>query len=293
MRNTPYVKRFTRTVFSDQSVLGRTRFVGVLDALGAVVTAATVQVAANNLTFLVNGVAETVIGTYTGATGAANQIVFVDANIATIQRLIETINGLGVGHPVGANLFRRWRASIADFRPGFAIGAGDGLAAGPTNVLLGDNSEGLVLNADISNLAVANTMSIGVGVPDCRRGSGPMLFDHFESDYVVTTAGVRTPQRNARVQQQQFGAVPFEVRIESIHCGAVFANNDKVIQVFDQDNNLIWGHLLAAANDVPVNVLGENQPIVGTPGSPLWVECAGTGAYTNGPLTVSGWVRVN
>jgi hypothetical protein len=269
----------------------RTKYWRGLSAAGLEVTAATLQVAANNLTWLVNALAETVIGTYTGASGTANQIVFADANIASINNLVNTINGLGTGHPTGANLYRRMRASVADFRPGFAIGAGDGLVAAATNILLGDNSDGYEVFADSSALAVANTMSIGVGVPTCRRGSGPLIFDHFESDHIVTTAGVLTEQREAAVQQERFDAARFEVSIDSIHCGAAFANNDLVLQVYDINDNLLWGHALGAGTDVPANVLGNEQPIVGPMGSPLFVEAAGTGAFTDGPFVVSGWVR--
>lgn len=288
------VHRFTRTVTDDESVLCRAKFVAREDAAGVLVTAATIQTAVNQLTFLVNAAAETVIGTYTGATGAANQIVLADANIATIEMLVRTINGLGVGHPVGANLFRRWRAAVADFRPAFAIGATSGLAVGPANALLGVNGDGLEIFADSSGLAVANTMSVGIGVPTARRGSGPVLADHFESDYIVTTAGVLTPQREAAIQQERFDARRFQVHIDSIHGGAAFANNDKILRVYDTSQAApIWQYQLNAALDVPGNVLDESQPIVGRMGSPVWVELAGTGAFTDGPLTVSGWIKVS
>lgn len=291
MQVTPNVKRFTRTVTEDTPIMCRLKYWRGLSALGFQVTAATVAVGANNLTFLVNAAAETVIGTYTGATGAANQIVFADANIASIHHLVDTINGLGVGHPTGVNLYRRMRASFGDWRPGWVIGAGDGVVAGAANILLGDNHAGYTVLADTSALAVADTLSVGVGVADCRRGSGPALFDHFESDYIVTTAGVVTPQRESAVQQERFGFERFQVSIDSIHAGMAHATNDKRIRVYDINDNLIWTYQLNALNDVPVNVLGPNQPIEGPIGSPLFVEVDGTGGFTDGPLTVAGWVK--
>ena len=169
-----------------------------------------------------------------------------------------------------------------------------GLAAAAANILLGDNDDGLEIFADSDGggLAVANLISLGMGVPTCRRGSGPMVFDHFESDYVVTTAGVLTPQRNAAVEQERFDAARFECMIDSIHCSATFAGNDKALRVFDINDNLIWGFTLGAAlNDPPGNALSEEQPIIGPMGSPLFIECDGTGAHVDGPLTVSGWIR--
>lgn len=292
MRVTENDLRFTRTVFEDESRLCRVKYWRGLSAVDVEVTSATVQVTVNLLTFLVNTIAETVIGTYTGNSGGDNQVVYVDANVASIQNLVDTINGLGTGHPTGANLYRRMRASMGDYRPGFVIGNGDGLAAAAANILLGDTLDGYEVFADSSGLAVANTFSIGVGVPTCRPGTGPRLFDHFESDYVVTTAGVRTPQRFPTVQQTRFDAAKYQVQIDSIHCGATFANNDNVLRVFDIDDNLLWAYALGAATDVPVNVLGADQPIMGPAGSPLFVEAAGTGALTDGPFTVAGFTRM-
>ena len=58
---------------------------------GTAITSATVQVTANNLTLLVNTAAETVIGTYTGNSGADNTATFGDTNCATIQELMDVI----------------------------------------------------------------------------------------------------------------------------------------------------------------------------------------------------------
>ena len=284
-------KRFTRTVTEDEAILCRIKYWRGPDALGAEVTQATVQVTAPQIAFVVNTVAETVIGTYTGNTQGDDDVVFADANIASIRHLVDTINGLGAGHPLGVNLYRRMRASVGDFRPGWAIGATAGIVAGPVNILLGDNEDGYAVAGDSSGLAVADTFSVGVGVPTCRRGSGPVLFDHFESDYVVTTAGLKVPQRNAVVEQTRFDAARYQVLIDSIHCGQTFAGNDNVIRVYDINDNLIWSHALGAATDVPVNVLGPNQPITGPFGSPLFVEAAGTAGLTDGPMTVAGWIR--
>lgn len=292
MRVTPNVKRFTRTVYADESILYRLKYWRGVDVAGAQVAAATATLAVTDVLITINAVADTIVGTYTGASGAASQVVYADGNIGDIAHVVNTLNGLGVGHPVGVNLYRRLRASIADWRPGTVVGATSGIVAGATNILLGDNSDGLACLADSSGMAVANIFSIGVGVPTCRRGSGPLIFDHFESGYVVTTQGVLTPQREQAIQQERFDAARFEVVIDSIHCGQVFAGNDNVIQVFDINDNLVWGHVLGAGNDVPVNVLGPDQPIVGPMGSPLFVEAVGTGALTDGPMTVAGFVRI-
>lgn len=284
-------KRFTRTVYEDESILCRLKYWRGLSAAAVEVTQSTVTVTVAQLQFIVNTIAETIIGTYTGNSAGDDDIVFADGNIADVGHLVDTINGLGVGHPTLANLYRRMRASVGDFRPGWAVGATSGLATGATNILLGDNDDGYAVFGDSGGLAVANTFSIGVGVPTCRRGSGPVLFDHFESDYVVTTAGVRTPQRNAVVEQTRFDAARYQVMIDSIHCGQTFANNDNVIRVYDINDNVIWAHTLGAATDVPVNVLGPSQPITGPFGSPLFVEAAGSGALTDGPMVVAGWIR--
>lgn len=290
---TPNVKRFTRAVWADEPLICRLKYWRGLSAAGAQVTAATVLSAAGNqLTFAVNALAETVIGTYTGASAGADDIVLADANIATVGNLVDTINGLGVGHPVGANLYRRMRASLADWRPGWVLGAGDTIVIGATNILLGDNSDGLGIAADTSNLATADTMSVGIGVPTCRRGSGPQIVDHFESDYVVTTAGVLTPQREQAVQQERFDSARFQVVIDSIHAAMVHATNDKRIRVYDINDNVVWAYQLNALDQPPLNMLNEDITIDGPMGSPLFVEVDGTGGFTDGVLQVSGYIRV-
>lgn len=294
MRVTPNIKRFTRLVTADTPILCRLKYWRGLSAVGAQVTVATVQVAANNLTFLINTIAETIIGTYTGNSGGDNQVVFVDAapSVGTVGNLIDVINGLGPGHPVGVNLYRRMRASLGDWRPGWVIGNGDGLAAGPDDILLGDNSDGYEVLADTSELATADTLSVCIGGPTCRRGSGPQVFDHFESDYVTTTAGVTTPQRESVVQQERFDSARFQVVIDSIHAGMLHATNDKRIRVYDINDNLVWTYQLNALDQPPANILNENITIDGPMGSPLFVELDGSGGFTDGPLQVSGFIRV-
>jgi hypothetical protein len=91
-----------------------------------------------------------------------------------------------------------------------------------------------------------------------------------------------------RRRREEQNSPRIQTIIESIHCGAAFANNDLTISVYDNLDNLIWQYVLGAGTDVPRNVLEAEHPIVGPMGSPLFVEAAGTGAFTDGPLAVRG-----
>lgn len=288
---------FSRTVMEDESVLAYAKYVARNNAAGALVTAATIQVQANSLLFTVNGAAEVVIGTYTGNSGADNEIVYADANIASILRLVETINGYGAGMVAAGTTFNRWRAAYGDFRPGFAIGAGDGVAAVAANALLGDHHPGLAIYGDGSNLAVPNIYSIGIpcGEFGTEKGAWPQFPDHFESDYTSTTTGVVTKMRHSAARRREEQPVSETgVIITSIHAGAVMTANDKRLRVYDKDNNLIWAYYLAALDQPPNQVLSEDNPIEGPPGSPLWVELdsvSNGGLTTDLPFTVSGYIR--
>jgi len=286
---TPIGQKVARTVQEDESVLCRAKYVARQNAASVDVTAATIETTATRHVFLVNGVAETLIGAYTGNTGADNEIVWSDGNANTIQELIDLINGVGVGQTA----FNRWRASLGDFRPGYVIGAGDGLVAAAANALLGVHDPGLDLLADSTGQAVAETMSVCLGIPSTQEGTGAFLPSHFESGYTSTVAGVITRVREeVRRREEQAITAQWQVHITGIHAGAAFANNDKRIRVFDRENNLIESIILAAANEPARALLGEEAPIVGPMGSPLWVELNGTGAFTNGPLSVHGYIHV-
>lgn len=291
-------KSFSITRAEDGSSLCRAKwnYFTNVNAAGNPVTAATIEVAANSLLFTVNGAAETIIGTYTGNSGADNEIVFADGNIATIANLIRAINGGAPGHPAktDATYLRRWRAGLADFRPQFVIGAGDGLVTAAANALLGRGSAGLALLADSSGLASTNLISVGCGVPGAEEGGGQYLPDHFESDYEVTTAGVKTPTRDEiRRREEQVGRPRLSVFLTDIQVGALFATT-KVARVYDDQGNLLKSWNLGAAVAVPGSGQFDfkNPLVVGPPGSPLWVEVSGTGAFTNGDVTVSGFLRV-
>jgi hypothetical protein len=293
MLTNPHGKPFSRVVHADESVMAFAKYVARQNAAAVNVTAATMAVAANGLLFTVNAAAEVVIGTYTGSTAAANGINFVDANIANIRNLIDTINGLGAGMVAAGTTFNRWKAGLGDYRPGYVIGAGDGTVVAAANALLGEDHIGLPILADISNHAAANTMCVGIPLIGTARGTGGLLPSHFESDYTSTTAGVVTRNRfsQARRQEEQPTSQTM-VEITGIHMGAVFANGDQVITVYDINDNVVWAYNLLALLVPPAQVLSVDNPIVGPMGSPLFVEVAGTGALTDGPLTVSGNIRV-
>ena len=296
----PLGKQFNNTRSADQSALCYIKTntglpLATTDA-GAALTASTVEVQANQLLFTVNGAAETTIGTYTGNSGADNAIVFADANIANIQRLINTINGRGVGHPApsAATYLRRWRAGLGDFRPQFVIGAGDGLVTAAANSMLGRGDDGLAALADSSGLAAANTISIGCGVGRALEGGGQQIPDHFESDYESDTAGNKTPTRfpERRVEDQPAQA-SFQVVITDIKVGALFATT-KLVTVYDNAGNTLKTESLGAATSIAGSGdwSRENPYVTGPVGSPLWVEISGTGAFTDGACTVSGFRNI-
>jgi hypothetical protein len=83
-----------------------------------------------------------------------------------------------------------------------------------------------------------------------------------------------------------------QVYITGIHMGTAW-NTTRLIQVYDIWDNLIWQYNpLVAITDVPGDVVGRDNPIVGPMGSPLYVEASGTAAYTTTPLTVTGRISV-
>lgn len=295
-------KPFTRVVVADDSALCYVKWnpYKTTNAAGDTVTAATVEVTANGLVFLVNGSAETVIGTYTGNSADDNDIVFGDTNLTTVKLLIDTINGRGVGHPAASasTYLDRWRAGYGDFRPGFTIGSGDGIVLSAANAMLGRGVEGIKVEADSSALATANTYSAGIGTDHAIEGRGQVIPDHFDSDYLTNSVSAGTERTRTRFperrQEEQPGLAGFQVYITGIHFGAAYATNAKVVTVFDKDNNTLFQETLGSGNNLAAadqyNI--DNPVVVGPAGSPLFVEATGTGALTDGPLTVRGFIRV-
>jgi len=289
-------KPVSRSAAADGSALCYARFnadrdpVPTTDAAAAI-TAATIEVQANLIDLQVNGAAETVIGTYTGNSGTDGQAVFGDTNCATVGELIAVLNGLAPGQ---TSAVRRWRAGLGDFRPQFVIGTGDGLVLAASNALLGRNHQGLALQADSSALASANTISVGLGIPFAKEGGGQSIPDHFESEYSSTTAGVRTPVRSAgRRIDEQPGLARFQVYVTDIQVGALFATT-KVVTAYDNAGNTLKVETLGSGTAIAGagNYSVDNPWVVGPPGSPVWLEVTGTGAFTDGTVSASGYIRV-
>ncbi len=291
-------KQVARVVAADQSSICRLRFnagrlpIPQTDA-GADVTAATMEVTANTLVFLVNAGAETVIGTYTGNSGADNVLTFGDTNCATVAQLIACINGQAPGQASG---FRRWRAGLDDFRPQHVLGTGDGLVTAAANAMLGTDVQGLAVLADSSALATANVQSMGIGVPGARRGGGQTIPDHFETGFTSTTAGVRTPVREAGISiENQPGQANFQVFITDVQA-QIAHTTTKVITAYDNAGNILQQEGVAAAANGTIAGTGnfniDNPWAVGPPGSPVWVEVTGTGGVaTAGSTSAFGYIR--
>lgn len=293
-----FVKQVVRVGSADEDVLCYAKYVARQNAAGVDVTAATIQVQANSLLFTVNGAAEVVIGTYTGNSGADNEIVYADANIASIQNLINTINGFGAGMVAAGTTFNRWRAGFGDFRPGFVIGAGDAIAAAAANALLGEDHIGLAVQADASNLAVANTRSVCLGVEGARSAWPGRHPDHFESDYTSTVAGVVTKRRHTQAArlEDQHGVVDTMAVITDINVGCTSSvTTTGTITVYDIWDQIVWQYVHDATDAWSASqegIVDEQNPIFGPPGSPLFVEWAPGGTYADGPLQVRGYVGV-
>ncbi len=296
MRMRPLGKQISRSIIgADVSALCHLKInatppVVETDA-GAEITTATCQVTTNNLTLLVNGSAETVIGTYTGNSGADNVTVFGDTNCATIQELLDVLNGVAPGQ---SSVVRRWRAGLGDFRPQFVIGSGDGLATAAANCMLGPDADGLQCLADTSNLA-AITMAMGLGTDRARRGGGQSFPDKFESDHSGTVGGVKSPVRSAGRMVEEHPNQPLtQVALTNILLNLSF-NTTGVLTVYDNLGNTLysWNVGTAAANVPGSGEYTADNPIcMGPPGSPLFLEFVGTGAITAGVCTAVGYERI-
>lgn len=276
----------SRVVTDDQSVLAyvkwnpKQRFI---EDGATAVTAAQMQVQANLINFTLNAVADATIGTYTGNSGSDDQVVFADA--ATVQVLLDLINGLELG-------IDRYIAGLGDFRPGFAIGTGDGLAVALTNILLGETHKGLEVFADSSGLGTANTMSVGCGTSGAKAGAGQEFPDVKQFEYTSTTAGVITKVRNPNLSRERTYTSRLEVRVVHVHFAAAYASNAKQLDFYDSSNNLLRRTVIGSADVLPdADRYNFDNPIVSAVG-PVFVEGVGSGALTDGPLVVGWYERV-
>lgn len=92
--------------------------------------------------------------------------------------------------------------------------------------------------------------------------------------------------------EEQPGRPRFQVILTDVLVGALFATT-KIVRVYDQAGTILKSVSLGAATSIPGSGQfdAKNPWVIGTPGSPLWVEVSGTGAFTDGDVTVSGFVR--
>lgn len=262
------------------------------DHLGVEISAATVQQLLTGLDFLANAAGDTGINAYTGASGAAGQLRYADGNANTVQKVIDIINGVGVGQPLpgAAGYMTRYRAGLADARPGTSLDANSGVAVGAASLLLGGPSEGRHISMDGANTpTVAHRVSLGAS--RARDGGGSVFADHFESDYRSDVNGNRFPVRDERRrQEEQPGLARYQVFITEIVYEAAWANNDKVLEVYDIDDVLVDSFAIGSADRSLA--ISEDHPVVLPVGSPAFIEGKGTGALTDGLLSASGYIRV-
>ena len=280
-------KSASRHVTDDQSALCWVKWnprLLVGEDGSTVTTAARMQVQANLINFDVNGTADTTIGTYTSNSGGDDEVVLADAG--TVQGLLDRINSTEIG-------VRRYIAGLGDFRPGFVIGTGDGLAVALTNIMLGHYSDGLEVFADASGLANGELLAAAIGTPRAREGKGQQIPDHRESGYTSTTAGVVTPVREPERSREVYPfTTTFETRLTGIHFAASYATNAKIVSVYDQEDNLLFQETLGSGDVLAADErYSFDNPIVTAQG-PLFVEAVGTGALTDGPLTIQGFIRL-
>ncbi len=301
-------KAFSRVVGDDQSVLVRARFVGDDNAAGTAATAATIQNRAAGLTFAINTVAEG-LNDYTGFSGSAGQIQFVDTGADSIRELLQAIHGIAPGQTAN----RRWRAAQGDFPELYTLDATTGLVTAAGDALVGPHADGLSLFADTS--AITNTPAVWVGVGTERglRAGGGLKFPDYFEDYPgtsgITGFSSNTPDRTRQRAKQNDESVFVGVYTPVITYVAVnidFTNNDTTIRIWDNslDPDSDTPLLLQSpgdtsiANGVPVSVLlGGLQggfEFRGTPGEPLFVEVRGTGGPTfQGGVVVGGYYELS
>ena len=295
-------KKVSRSVVADGSALCAVKWDPHedFDEAGTEIATATVTQAADGLIFTANGNADTGINAYTSSTGADGEVLYDDAP-DTVQGVIDAINGIADGQPgplgsgtpqqVAVGYMIRYRAGLGDFRPGFAVGATSGLVVTAVNILLGHDGEGLAINGDTSGLETAEIYAVGLGTGRAQPGGGQVYADHFESDYVTDTSGNRFRVRGQRRRrEEQPGLSEFRVSITTIRADMVYGSGAKVVTIYDVDDNVLGVFPIAA--NTSVESITEATPFVGPAGSPLFVEVVGSGALTDGPLTVTGEIRI-
>ena len=298
-------KQFSEVRAADESIAFYAKNWTDQDLTGAELTTADLQsVTASDLVrFRVNAAGDTSINAYTGASGAAGEVVYTDGNANTIGKLIDVINDLGVGQlPWTASSNRRWRAALGDVPALYDLTAADLLNQGSVvSTLLGLNSVGAQVNLDGSGLASPNEMWIGVGSDQgTKKGGGLIVPDFFEDVPGITgTSGFssNTPDRSRQKAKQNDAGVVVSVNtpvIRVINVFAVFATT-KIVSVFSEDQN--------PQTDTPLyeedfGARTESQVLTGQPGAfelkgvagkRLFVRVQGTGGFTNGSFVVTGY----
>jgi hypothetical protein len=295
----PWKDASNRIGGADQSALCYVKCIADTGVLGTQVTAADIAVATAVDTITVRyaegagalaGDAD--INSYTGAAGAVGTITTTDANANTVGEVINILNGVGVGQTAT----RRYRAALADVPPALALVASDIGTLAATNILLGDNSPGLRIPIDTSNIGLMTAEDIWVGIGTqggCIPGSGWIWPDYFEDiPGTSTTAGVNTPIRSSAInvrKSEEAVTRRAQYRITGFACQAIF-NTTANFCVHDINNNVLHQEPLTAAAVTPFNDR-SNTPIVGPVGSPLFFRFWGTGAQTDGSVMVQAEVR--
>jgi hypothetical protein len=285
----------SRTVVADGSALCAVKWADQekFDEAGVEIATATVTQAADGLIFTANGTPDSGIDAYTSAAGAAGEVLYADLAADSVQELLDIINGIEAGQPsaLETGYMIRYRAGLSDFRPGFVLGATSGLAVSAANILLGNDPAGLAINGDTSGLETAETYAVGLGAGRAQPGGGQVYADHFESDYATDTSGNRFRVRaQRRRREEQPGLAEFRVAITEILADMV-AVTSKTVTVYDVNDNVL-GVFPTPVGAGAVPGISESSPLVGPVGSPLFVECVNVGGTTDGPLTVSGEVRI-
>ncbi len=221
---------------------------------------------------------------YTSNSGSAGTITVGDTNMNTPQKLVNIVNGVGVGQTA----FRRWRAAIGDVYPTITISTGDTLDLGATQAMLGRSSVGLELNWDLSNGAV-NAMHAGIGTQQGTiEGAGSFFPDYFEDiPGSSTTASVNTPVRSSAVVPRKASeaiTARKQYRITGWSAGAVLTTST-LFTVRDVDGNVIFQTPFTSGAVVNFQDYSD-APILGPVGSPLFASIQATTYTTAGSFFV-------
>lgn len=295
-RLSPWKDASRITAGCDESIVCRLKCIADVGPAAGQVTASTATVAANVITIQIaegGALANDAGITYTGQTGAAGTITYTDGNGDTPLEICNIINGVGVGQTA----IRRYRAALADVRPGLALTGGDILAAGATNILLGRHHAGYELYLDTSALPAGELTDgswVGIGTGGGTiEGSFPQIPDYFEDiPGSSTVAGVNTPVRSpSRVPRKANDATTrhLQYRITGFS-SSFFHATTMSFNVYDINDNLIYSEALTA--NARVNFQDRSDtPIYGPIGSPLFCLLGGTGGETDGIFAVQAEVR--